>query len=196
MPSAYTITLNGSATLRHVVRRTDPVAFPTVAAPPTPTGTNDVVLSARGGPVDFATLRNLTLNGGVGPVAVPPGTYGTFVVNGHGGLVLGEAGAAEPAVYDLQGLTLNGGATLSVVGPVVLNLARGVTVNGAVGEAANPGWLTLNIASGGLVLNGNASVSALVVAPAGTVNLNAALRGGVVSDRLVINGGGSLSQSE
>jgi hypothetical protein len=79
---------------------------------------------------------------------------------------------------------------------VVLNLARGVTVNGAVGEAANPAWLTLNIASGGLVLNGNASVSALVVAPAGTVHLNAALRGGVVSDRLVINGGGSLSPSE
>ena len=31
-PSSYTVTLNGGAALRHVVRRTDAVALPTVAA--------------------------------------------------------------------------------------------------------------------------------------------------------------------
>jgi GH35 family endo-1,4-beta-xylanase len=193
-PSGYAVTLNGGATLRHVVRRTDPVALPTVSAPLAPTATRDIVLNTPGqDPGDFATLRNVTLNGNVGVVAVPPGRYGTFVVNGHSGLTLGVAGTTEAAVYDLQGLALNGGATLHVVGPVVLNLASGVTVSGSVGAGGNAGWLTLNIASGGLTVNGNAEVSAFVVAPTGTVMLNGALAGGVASDRLVINGGGRLT---
>src|SRR5205823_1057545 len=78
-PSSYTITLNGGGRLRNVVRRTDAVALPAVPAPPSPTGARDVVLDSAGqNPGDFATLRNLTLNGGVGAVSVPPGTYGAF----------------------------------------------------------------------------------------------------------------------
>ena len=38
-PAGYAVTLNGGAALRHVVRRTDPAAFPTVAPPPPPAGT-------------------------------------------------------------------------------------------------------------------------------------------------------------
>ena len=95
-PSSYTITLNGGARLRQVVRRTDPAALPAVPAPPRPAGTRDVVLNGPGGSIgSFATLRNLTLNGGAGTVSVPAGTYGTFTVNGSGRLVLGEAGATD-----------------------------------------------------------------------------------------------------
>ncbi len=194
-PSNYTVTINGGATLRHVVRRTDAVEFPTLPAPPAPTGGRNVVLNSPGqSPGDFATIRNLTLNGNTGQLAVPAGTYGTLTANGNSGFILGVAGATEPATYNLQGLTLNGGSQLQVVGPIILNLGNGVILNGNVGTAARPDWLLLNISSSGLTLNGNVTFSGFVVAPAGTVIVNGGtLTGGVISDRLIINGGGALN---
>lgn len=197
-PANYSITLNGTALLRHVVRRTDAAPMPTVAAPPAPTGTRTVSLnSATDSAGDFATLRNLTLNGNAGTRAVPPGTYGTFTVNGNSGLVLGIAGATTPAIYNLQGLTLNANTALQIVGPVVLNLAGGVSVNSSVGSATDPEWLTVNLASGGFTLNGNTTVHGSVVAPSGTViiNGNSTLRGAVTADRLTINGNGLLDST-
>jgi len=192
-PSNYTVTLNGGAQLRHVVRRTDAVVLPAVQAPPPPTGTRDVVITLPGqNPGNFATVRNLTLNGGAGDVAVPAGTYGTFTVNGNSSLVLGVAGATTPAVYNLQGLTVNGGASVAILGPVVINLGSGLATNGTIGAAAHPEWLALNFASGGLNVNGGATVHASVVAPTGSVMLNGNLRGTVVSDRLTVNGGARL----
>ncbi len=193
-PVGYTVTLNGGATLRHVVRRTDPVAFPGVAPPPLPAGTRDVVLHAAGqDPGDFATIRTLTLDGGVGALAVPPGTYGVLTVNGDSGFILGVSGATTPAVYNLQGLTLNGGARLQVVGPVILTLAHGATLNAAAGNPSHPKWLSVAVASGGVALNGGATLSGFVTAPAGAVVLNGTLTGSVVCDRLTINGGGALN---
>ena len=55
-----------------------------------------------------------------------PGTYGMLIANGNSGFVLGVPGATEPAVYNLQGLVVNGASTLQVVGPVILNVASGV----------------------------------------------------------------------
>ena len=174
------------------------MAFPTVAAPPSPTGSRTVVLNSRGqSPGDFGTIRHLILNSHAGQVAVPPGTYGVLIANGNSGFVLGVSGATEPAVYNLQGLLVNGGSTLQVVGPVILNVATGVILNctgGASGPpSSNPGWLQLNISSGGFILNGHATFNGFVVAPEGTVIINSTLNGGVVSDRLIINGGGVLN---
>lgn len=192
-PDGFTITLNGGASLRHVVRRTTPVAFPTVAPPPLPAGTRDVVLNGPGqNPGDFATLRNLTVNGGGGQVAVPPGTYGAFTANGAGGFVLGVPGATTPSAYNLQGLTLNGGSRLQVVGPVMLTLANGVTLNATAGEASHPEWLSLSVASGGLTINSGGSLSGIVATPA-AVTINGTLNGRVACDRLTINGAGVLN---
>ena len=150
-PSNYTVTLNGRAALRHVVRRTDPVALPALAALPSPTGSRTVVLnSPRQSPGDFGTIRHLILNGHAGQVAVPAGTYGLLIANGNSGFVLGVPGATEPAVYNLQGLLVNGASTLQIVGPVILNVASGVILNGAGGASNQPSWLRLNIVSGGL----------------------------------------------
>ena len=193
-PSSYTITLNGGARLRHVVRRTDAVVLPAVQTPPPPTGTRDVVITVPGqNPGNFATVRNLTLNGGVGAVTIPAGTYGTFTVNGNSSLVLGVAGATTPAVYNLQGLTVNGGAAVTIVGPVVINLASGLATNGTIGAATHPEWLALNFASGGLTVNGGASVHAAVLAPTGAVMVNGNLNGSVAADRLTLNGGAVLT---
>ena len=128
--------------LRHVVRRTDAVALPTVPAPPSPTGSRTVVLNSPGqSPGDFGTIRHLILNGHAGQVAVPAGTYGVLIANGNSGFVLGVAGATEPAVYNLQGLLVNGASTLQVVGPVILNVASGVILNGTGGASDQPSWL-------------------------------------------------------
>ena len=105
-PSNFSVTLH-SATLRHVVRRIDAIAMPTVAPPPAPTGTRDVELNRPSDiPGDFATIRNFRLNGTAGQVAVPPGTYGTFTANGTNGFTLGVAGATVPAVYNLKAFRL------------------------------------------------------------------------------------------
>lgn len=194
-PTNHTITLNGSAGLRHVIRRTDAIALPVVAAPPTPAGTRTVSLNHSGqSPGDFATLKHLTLNGGVGAVAVPPGTYGNFTANGGGGFLLGVAGTATPAVYHFQGLTLNGSSTFQVVGPVVVTLKGGFAANGTMGDPAHPDWLLLRLAGGSLTLNGNGAVYARLEAPAGTLTINGNSRfvGAVSAERIVVNGNGLL----
>jgi O-glycosyl hydrolase len=195
VPDTHTITLNGGAALRHVVRRIDPLALPTVTAPPQPAGTRSVTLNQPGDSAgDFATVRNLTLNSNVGLVSVPPGSYGSFSANSGSGFILGETGAG-PSIYNLQNLTLSGGSRIEVVGPVILVLNRGLSVNSNVTFSNHPvEWLTLEIASGGLTLNGDALLPAIVIAPSGAVTLNgnATLRGAVKADRLIVNGNATL----
>ncbi|MEW5837202.1 MAG: hypothetical protein AB1832_19250, partial [Pseudomonadota bacterium] len=71
-PTNHKVTLNGGSSLGHVVRRTDPVALPTVARPPQPAGTRSASLNKAGeSPGDFATLKNLTLNSNAGQIVVP-----------------------------------------------------------------------------------------------------------------------------
>lgn len=195
-PTTHRITLNSGARLRNVVRRVDPPAMPVVPAPPAPSGTRNVALNQAGqNPGDFTTLRNLTLNSGVGPIAVPPGTYGSFTANSNSSFQFGEVGATEPAVYNLQSLTLNSASQLQIVGPVVLTVANSAMVNNAVaGAAAHPEWLTLRVAAGGVTLNGTVGFHGAIVAPAGTVTLNGEtlLAGRVVADRFTVNGNAML----
>ena len=193
-PTGYVVALNNNALLRHVVRRTDPIAIPTVSAPPAPTGTRTVSLtSASQSAGDFSTILNLTLAANAGPVAVPPGTYGNFSAAGNSALVLGVPGATTPAIYNLQSLTVNlllGNAQLQIVGPVILTVANGTILSGTAGSAANPGWLTLRVANGGVTSSGNITIKGSITAPNGTVTLNgnATLNGTVVAQHLTLNG--------
>ena len=199
-PSNHTVTLNGGAQLGRVIRRVDGAALPALPAPPAPTGTRDVVINAPGQSAgDFATLRNLTLNGGAGDVAIAAGTYGTFTANSQSGIVLGVTGSATPAIYNLQGLTLNSGSSLRIAGPVIVTVAGSVIVNGSAAAGnggSDPSLLHLNIASGGLTLNGGATFTGAVTAPAGTVIVNGTLNGRVIANRLIINGNGALHARE
>ncbi|HEY0944472.1 MAG TPA: MBG domain-containing protein [Opitutaceae bacterium] len=195
-PTTHRVTLNGGTQLRNVVRRVDPPVMTVVPAPPAPSGTRNVSLNQAGqSPGDFATLRNLTLNSGVGSVDVPPGTYGDFTANSNSGFRFGVVGATEPTIYHLQSLTLNSGSQLQIVGPVVLTVASSVIVNNAsVGAAAHPGWLALRVAAGGVTLNGAIGFHGVIAAPSGTVSLNggAQLAGRVVADRLTVNSSAAL----
>ena len=198
-PTGHSVTLNGHAAVRNIVRRINHVELEDVGLVPPPTGTRDVTLNhASQDAGDIATLRNLTLNGTGANVAVPPGSYGAFTANGNNRFTFGTAGATEPSVYYLQRLTLNGTSRLDVVGPVVLVLANGGAVNGDMGNEDAPELLLLRVATGGLTLNGGADFYGLVDAPAGTVvvNGNATLTGIVISDRLTVNGNGHLILGE
>jgi rhamnogalacturonan endolyase len=195
-PSGYTITLSSNSALSHVVRRTDARALPTVNAPSAPTGTRSVTLRNSNQNVgDWTTVRNLTLQDGVGQVTVPAGAYGDFKASGASGFTLGVIGASEPTVYHFQSLTLNTGAQLQVIGRVIIVLGNGFSVNGGtVGNSANPAWLTLDIYTGNLSINQGAKVYGYVTAPAGVVTINGGceLIGGLASDRLSINSSGAL----
>jgi len=196
-PTNYTVTLNGGAALRYLVRHTDPVAIPDVTSLDAPTGTRSVTLTnSSQSPGDFSTLKNLTLNGGAGVRAIPPGTYGNFAANGGSGFILGDANSVVPVTYQFQRLTLNGSATLQLVGPTVVKLGDTLIVNATAGSAAHPRWLTIQVASGGVTLNLGATLYGEVVAPTGTVMIgdSATLNGNSSSDRLSISTGGLLHQ--
>jgi hypothetical protein len=196
-PTDYSVTLNGGALVGHVVRRVDPITLPAVTAPAKPIGTREVTLNhAQQSPGDFATIRNLTLNGNAGTVAVPAGVYGSFTVNGNSSLVLGVEGATEPAAYEFQSLTLNGNTSVQVVGPVTLKLADGITLNGVLGAAEHPEWLEVQIAKGGLTLNGNATLHGIVTAPNSAVTVSGVLHGRVSADKLTLNGNGVLADPD
>jgi autotransporter-associated beta strand protein len=192
-PSNYSLTLNNNTTLGRLVRRTDPISLPSVSAPASPTGTRSVVLNNVGQSVgDWATVRNLTLNGDAGRIAPPPGAYGDFTANRGSGFILGVVGAVQPSVYHFQRLTLNGDAALQVVGPVIVVVANGFNISGVMGDPSNPAWLALNLSTGGLTLNSGAAVYGYVTAPGGAVSINgdSLLFGGLACDRFTINGNG------
>jgi len=194
-PANYTITLNGGASLGHVVRRTNAAALPAVTAPPQPAGTRSVSLNnPTQSPGDFTTLRNLTLNSNAGQITVPPGTYGNFNVNSGSGFTIGLAGGTTPAAYNFQNLTLNSNSTFTVLGPVVVTVNGGFSTNSGMGSSVHPEWLNLRIAGGGLSLNGNVAVYANLEAPDGTLTLNGntTLTGAVAVDRLIVNGNSLL----
>ncbi|HWA86751.1 MAG TPA: HYR domain-containing protein [Opitutus sp.] len=195
-PSNYTITLNGGASLGRLVRRVDPVALPIVAAPANPTGSRSVTMNKSTDAIGaWATVRNLTLNGNVGNVAVPAGVYGNFTANGNSGFTLGVAGATTPSVYEFQNLTLNGNTAFNIVGPVIVTVKNTINVNGSMGNGSHPEWFDLRVSDGSVTLNGNVSVYAYVVAPKGTVTINgnSELRGGLAADKLVLNGNSKLT---
>lgn len=188
-PSNHRVVLNGGARLRHVIRRTDPVSLLAVAPPPSPAGTRNVALNSAGqSPGDFSTVGNLTLNGNYGPLAVPPGTYGEFTANGGNRFVLGIVGSTTTANYNFQRLVLNGSSRIEVVGPVRITLATGLSANGNLGESGQSRWLQLDLADGGLTLNGHASLHGYVSVPSGEVVLNGSsqLIGGLIADRLTV----------
>jgi hypothetical protein len=198
-PTNHRVTINSGAILGQLVRRTDAVSLPTVALPPTTTGTRYVTMNNAGdNPGSFTTIRNLTLNSNVGPVAVPACTYDTFTANSNTAFVLGVPGSSTPVEYNFQRLTLNSGSSLKIVGPVVITLRYGTAFNGPVGHNEHPEWLTFRVAAGDLTLNSNVPMWGYVEVPSGRVTINSGsrLKGGLAADKLTINSNGVLELVE
>ena len=189
-PNNYTITLNGSVALNHIVRRTNAVNLDPVAPPPKPRGTRSVKLDQPRDTVgDWATLKNLNLKQAVGLLAVPAGNYGEFRDETNAederdkndndaragpkrsGFILGAVGTTQPLIYNFQSLELSSASTLQIVGPVIVTVAGDFVVNSVIGQSAHPEWLELRIANGDVKLKSNAVLFALLLAPTGTLTL-------------------------
>lgn len=193
-PSGYSINVNSGVTLRHIMTRTDPITFPTVGTPTSPTGNKNIVLNAGQAAPDFTLLRDLTVNSSYGSLTVPPGNYGNFSFNNGDTLVLGIVG--QNTTYNLQSLVLNSTSNLQILGNVTINILNQVNVNGGctVGSATTPTALAMNITNGGLTLNsGNTNFYGIVKTNGNvTINGNTRLKGTVVCDRLTLNSQGLL----
>ncbi len=196
-PPAYQIKLTGSALVRYIVTCVDPVAMPTVERPASPQGTLDLKISGKD-PVnaDFSAVRDLTVNGELAVVPLPPGNYRKVTATAQATLVLGTPNSTTASVYAFDSLTLAGSSTLRVAGPVILTVAGSFQVNGSAGEAGKPQWLAIKMTTGDLALDSGSKLSAEVIAPNGEVVLNgtAELTGKVICDRLTVNGGGHVVQ--
>ena len=205
-PSNYTVTIKGSSQLRHVVARTNPIELENVTPPPAPTGTRDVSISHAGEQIgDPSTLRNLSISGSAGTIAVQPGTYGQFDVSGRNVLVFGDGNSQTPTVYNLEELTLTGSSELRLAGPIVLKVKNRVTLSGStLGAADNPKRLLLKIATGlsdpedALKVTGSAVLYGIVRAPQGTITIEGTgrVRGTVACNYLFVNGNGVLQITE
>jgi hypothetical protein len=175
-PTGYSVALSGNAVARYVVEQINPIALPTVTAGPTSTS-------------------NLSLTSASGTVPLAAGNYGAVLVNGAN-LVLGTSGATAASVYNFGSISVGGGGQISVVGPVVLVVNGKAVINGNIGNSAVPAWLVLGIPSGTFTLSTNSLVSGTVVAPNGTVIINAGceILGTVTAATLDIASGGVLQQ--
>ncbi len=200
-PTGYTITVNSGVQMRYLVQRTDPVTLATVATPPSPTGTRQVTINSASDASaigNWATVKDLTLNSNAGNVTVPAGTYGTFNASNSNntGFVFGTAGASTASVYNLQALTLNSNSRLTLLGPVIINVAGQVAVNSntaIVGSTSSSAWLQLNDAGAGVTLNSGSVIYGAVNAPAGTINVNGKIAGTATCNQLTVNSGGVIT---
>jgi len=67
-----------------------------------------------------------------------------------------------------------------------------------IGNSGNPGWLTLNVAAGGLTLNNGANIYGYVTIADGVlaINGNTFIVGGVATNQLMIKNNGKLCLSQ
>ncbi len=199
-PTGYAVSIGANASLRHLITRTNPIELEPVAAPPSPAGTRNVAITKEGESVgDFSTLRNLSLSGKAGAVAVPPGTYGDFSLSGRTILVLGVENSTEPSVYNLQNLVLSGGSELRLAGPVAITVRNGVSLTGStIGAADAPRRMLLKVAAGEVKVGGGGVLYGIVRAPQSLVEISgrSRVRGTVACDRLTVNGNGVLQITE
>lgn len=174
-PSNYKLIFNRGSSVDTVVTRIDPLPLSPPVQPNLPQGNRSVELSEYSSPQDmgdFATLENLKLKRNAGQYEIPAGAYGFFSVAHGSGIVFGNPGDTEPAVYHFQKLRFSGGSQLQIAGPVVINVAEGFTSGAVLGNTEHPELLTMNIQWGGLnIVNGGYFYGNLK-APNGHINIS------------------------
>jgi hypothetical protein len=194
-PTNYSITFNNNSYVQgKIFRRIDRYSLTPLNVASYPVKPSSASLSLSG-PVTNAlsatNVANVTLNSsGVGSVRLLPGTFGTMVANNDTKFVLGDSNnLTTPTVYSFDSLTLNSAADLQVVGPVILNIRNGFSINtgSILGNATYPEWLQINVWNGNVSMNSGSTMYGRIYAPGNDVSLNAesVLTGSVSS--LILN---------
>jgi len=199
-PSDYKLIFNRGSSVDTVVTRVDPIPLSPSVQPSSPQGYRTVELNEYSDAQDigdFATLKKLKLKRNAGHYEIPEGAYGFFSAARGSGIILGNPGDTEPAVYHFQKLRFVWGSQLQIVGPVVINVAEGFTSGAVLGNTDYPGLLTMNIQWGGLnIVNGGCFYGNLK-APKGHVNIShgSILVGSVEARKLHVQRHGHLVAS-
>jgi hypothetical protein len=176
----FQVKLTGGASVRHVVRGAT-------------TGEWDAYFSSdhdqphASPPGSSVVVESAT-------TVLPPGRYASCRVKGKSVLVLGSAGSLLASTYEFDHVSVDARAELKVVGPVVLRVRGDIEVRGLAGDSEQVDWLEIRVLRGGLQLAGGARFYGYVGAAAGTVELKGTseLVGGIVADRLRVDGGASV----
>ncbi|MEM7790578.1 MAG: Ig-like domain-containing protein, partial [Verrucomicrobiota bacterium] len=194
-PSGYTIRLNSNSYVEAMTDRTLLVDLPSAGVAQPSSGNRSVHINNPSNSIgDPATLKNLTINASNVEVALPGGAYNQLSVNGHSRLRLGTPGASEREVYDISRLQLNSNGKLDIVGPVLIRLKNQFNPNSIVGNQNHPEWLRIEMASGGMNINSNARVYAVIICPSKSVHINGLLEGSMYADKIVINSNGTYRE--
>lgn len=199
-PTNYKLIFNRGSSVDTVVTRVDPVPLSPAIQPSVPQGNRTVELYGHSSPLDigdFATLKNLKLRHNAGYHEIPAGAYGSFSAAYGSGIVLGNTGDTEPAVYHFQRLRFAWGSELQIVGPVVINVGEGFTSRALLGNTEHPEFLTMNINWGGLNIANGGCFYGNLKAPKGHVNIGhgSILMGSVEARKLHVQRDGHLIAS-
>ncbi|PYX81928.1 MAG: hypothetical protein DMG70_17280 [Acidobacteria bacterium] len=118
---------------------------------------------------------SVTYNGGT----ITPGSYGNVTFKGN--VTLQGGTAAHPAVYTMNSITFNGNATVTVNGPVLINLA-GINQSTVLTMTGNSSFANSTFVPSNLVINyggtdsmaiaGGSSMYAIVSAPNAPITIN------------------------
>ena len=197
-PTNYTVSFNNSSVLEgKVVRRHNAPAFPAIPAPPSPDSSSSTSLNTHPStPLSASQYSSITLNSApVGDASLNAGHYDTLNANNGTAFVLGDPLHPDiTQVYSIQGLNLNSGADIKVVGKCIVTVAGTINLStgSVLGDPAHPEWLQLQFSSGDLNANSGSAVYGQLVAPTGTVSFNAGstFTGSVTAKSLTINSNG------
>lgn len=196
-PSARTSIVNsgGATVLKGEVQAGSGFDLPRVLTPIAPAARSSVSLQAGVDlPTDYSKVGDLSLRRPKESVTLPAGNYGKIAV-AQGTLVLGSAGSREPLRYELQSLEVQLGSSLTLLGPVVVTVADGLTIEGSAGNADSALWLDLRVAGGKVSVGRKGVLWGFVTAPKSLVSVAAGGRlvGGAASDELKLEAGASAT---
>jgi hypothetical protein len=133
-------------------------------------------------------------------MTLPPGAYGNITLQGT--ITMAGGTVAKPAVYNINSMSLNGGAKLEIDGPVVINLAgigpgADPVLDMAGGSFENntyiPSDFTINYGGTGVMkINGGSNAYIAINAPNAAITLKsnkAKVYGQVIGKTIDVNGG-------
>jgi hypothetical protein len=202
--AGYGISLNGDIALAgKIVTNVAPVTLDALEAVAAATGNRDAFINTPADAEAFSAdannsngLRSLFINANTGTVTLAPqaATFANIFTNSGTILVLGREG--EATTYNVEGLFVNSGSAVVVLGQVTLRVKNQLQIgsDAFVGNVDSLGSLAVDLAYGDLNLNSGATLFANINAPTKTVAVNpsAVLIGSVKADQIVVNSGGYL----
>ncbi|BCX50344.1 conserved hypothetical protein [Haloferula helveola] len=189
-PDKHKVTLNSTSAIGTLLTRIVPSETPVATPPASAEGKGSLVLKRpEDVPNSFSEVSRIGLHARYGPLILPTGVYDRIDLAPESVLQLGEAGSAEPQLYQIGALSTSKGCRIEVLGPIELRLKHSLTLHGTLGSTDHPEWFLVTISDGSLILSPKSTLHGAAVVPSGNTTLNGGslLKGTVSTGRLTLN---------